>query len=105
MAAPPPAAHPLARRAVARVRRRVARFAAPRGHDSVAAFAAGPRRCTVVVPPTRAKPIPGLTEASELKSVGLSHSAAQTRTSGPAGPLTTRLLRPTHESEAEIWAE
>src|SRR6185312_14531041 len=72
--------------------------------------AAGPRRCTVVVPPTRAKPIPGLTEASELKSVGLSHSAAQTRTRGPAAPLTTRILRPTHASEAgavtqsqEIW--
>jgi hypothetical protein len=36
------------------------------------------------VPPTRTKPTPGLTEASELKSVGLSHSAAQTRTRGPA---------------------
>src|ERR1700730_2144022 len=56
-------------------------------------------------PPGRAKPIPGLTEASELKSVGLSHSAAQTRTRGPAAPLTTRMLRPTHASKAEICAE
>ena len=55
-----------------------------------------------MVPPIRTKPTPGLTEASELKSVGLSHSAAQTRISGPAGPLTTRLLRPTNESEAEF---
>jgi hypothetical protein len=58
------------------------------GHDSLDARVAGPRRCTVVRPPTRATPIPGLTEAIELKSVGLSHSAAQIRTSGPVGPLT-----------------
>lgn len=50
------------------------------------------------------KPIPGLTEASELKSVGLSHSAAQTLARGPAGPLTTRLVRPTHGSESELGA-
>jgi len=48
-----------------------------------------------VAPPTRTNPIPGWTEAIELKSAGVSHLAAQTRTKGPHGPLTTSLLRPT----------
>ena len=42
-----------------------------------------------MTPSDRAKPIPGWIEASELKSVGLSHCADQTWTSGPSGPLTT----------------
>ena len=70
------------------------------GHDSGVALVAGPRRCTVVRPPIRAKPIPGLTEAIELNSVAPSHSADQIRTSGPVGPLTMCLLSPTPGSEA-----
>jgi hypothetical protein len=55
-----------------------------------------------VAPPTRTHPIPGLTEAIELKSVGLSHLAVQTRAKGPAGPLTTSILRPTHHSKPKF---
>ena len=51
-------------------------------------------------PPIRAKPMPALTEAIELKSVAPSHSADQIRTSGPVGPLTMCLLSPTPGSEA-----
>ena len=36
-----------------------------------------------MAPPTRTNPIPGLTEAIELKSVGLSHFAVHTRANGP----------------------
>jgi hypothetical protein len=36
-----------------------------------------------MAPPTRTNPIPGLTEAIELKSAGLSHFAVHTRAKGP----------------------
>ena len=52
-----------------------------------------------MAPPTRTNAIPGWTEAIELKSAGVSHLAAQTRTKGPHGPLTTSLLRPTRGSK------
>jgi len=55
-----------------------------------------------VAPPTRTNPIPGWTEAIELKSAGVLHLAAQTRTRGPHGPLTTSLLRPTRGSKPKF---
>jgi hypothetical protein len=61
----------------------------------------GPRTCTVVVPPIRANPKPGVTEASELKPVALSHAAAQIRASGPAGPLRISLCTPIRRSKAD----
>src|SRR5581483_7712638 len=76
-------------------RKSAPKYSASRGHDNVAALVSGPRRCTAVAPPTWTNPIPGLTEAIELKTAGLSHLAVHTRANGPAGPLTTSILRPT----------
>jgi hypothetical protein len=52
------------------------------------------------VPAIRANAIPGFTFAIELKSIGLSHAAVQTRSSHPVGPLTTSLLKPTRGIQA-----
>src|SRR5262249_12848342 len=81
-------------------RKSAPKYSASRGHDNVVALVCGPRRCTVVAPPTRTNPIPAWTEAIELKSAGVSHFAAQTRANGPHGPLTTSLLRPTRGSKS-----
>src|SRR6185503_11604848 len=81
-------------------RKSTPKYSVSAGHVNGVALVAGPRRCTAVRPPTRTKPIPAFPEAIELKSVGLSHSADQTRTRGPVGPLTLCRWSPTGRSEA-----